>query len=95
MNQNNLDLIKTRNSLRETDYDEYKKVKYKITTECRIGKDKWLEINFKKIETDLIRNNSDKAYNKLKRLNYIPKTISNVVNDKSGSILFENDKVEK
>lgn len=39
MNQNILDLIKIRNSLRETDYEEYKKVKNRITTECKIAKD--------------------------------------------------------
>jgi hypothetical protein len=50
-------------------------------------------VNCKKIETDLIRNNTDKAYNKVKRINYIPKTKSNVVKDKSGNILFENKKV--
>jgi len=33
-------LIKIRNSLRETNYDEYKKVKNKITTECKIAKKK-------------------------------------------------------
>lgn len=41
------------------------------------------------IEIDLIRNNIDKAYNKVKRLK-IPKTRSNVVKDKTGGILFEN-----
>lgn len=72
MNRHILDLIKIRNSLRETDYDEYKKKrKNKITTECRITKDQWLEINCRDIETDLIRNNADNAYNKVKKLNYI------------------------
>lgn len=56
-NQNILELIKIRNSLREADCDEYKQTKNKITTERRIAKDKWLEVNCKEIETDLIRNN--------------------------------------
>lgn len=78
MNQNILDLIKIRNSLREINYDEYKKVKNKITIECRIAKDISMEKNCKEIETDLIRNNIDKAYNKVKRLNYTQKTRSSL-----------------
>lgn len=58
-------------------------------------KDKWLEVNGKEIKTDLIRNNTDKAYYKVKRLNYSLKTRSNMVNDKTGNILLENKKVAK
>lgn len=57
MNQNILNLIKIINSLTETNYEEYKKVKNKITIECRITKDKWLEMNCKETEADLMRNN--------------------------------------
>jgi hypothetical protein len=91
MNQTILDSIKVRNPLRETDY--YKKIKNKVTTECRITKDKWLEVNCKEIETNLKRNNTDKTYNKVKCINYTPKTRSHVVKDKSRKILFKNEKV--
>lgn len=86
MNQNILELLKIRNSLKY--YDEYKSIKNKITTECRITKDKWLEVNYKEIETDLVTNNTDNAYNKVKRLNYMSKTKSIIVKNKTGIILF-------
>lgn len=88
-----LDMIVTRNKLRTKDYTEYKKVKNEVTTKCREAKEKWLEENIKEIEADILVNNTSKAYNKVKNFEYKPKTRSNIVRDKDGKILFENNKV--
>jgi hypothetical protein len=47
----------------------------------------------KKIEYLLIKNNTDRAYNRVRSLEYKPRTKNNIVSDKYGNILFENEKV--
>lgn len=79
MNQQILKLIKERNKLREVDYAKYKHIKNQITNECRIAKDEWIRENCKEIEYFLLKNNADKAYNRVKSLEYTQKTRSNIV----------------
>lgn len=49
-----------------------------------ITKEKWLEvIDCKEIKFDLLRNNADKAYNKIKKLQYMSiKSYENLVKDR-------------
>lgn len=93
MTKDILDLIIKRNKLRNKDFTEYKKVKHEVTEKCKAAKEKWLEENIKEIEADMLLNNTSKAYNKVKKMQYKPKTKSNIVRDKEGKILFENSKV--
>lgn len=51
-----------------------------------------MEKNSIEIETMMARNNNG-VYAKVKKLQYEPKTKSNIVKDKSGKILFDNEKV--
>jgi hypothetical protein len=88
-----LELINERNKWRNEDYGKYKKIKNKITSECKISKDEWMMNNSKEIEYLLSKNRADKAYAKLKKLEYKPITRSNIVRDKEGKLLFENEKV--
>lgn len=81
MNQQILELIKLRNRLRTVDYVEYKKINNEITNQCRKAKDLWLQKNCKEIEYYLTKNNTDKAYNRVKRLEYKPRTKINIVRD--------------
>lgn len=89
----------TRNSrshkLRSEDYNQYKQIKNEVTSKCREAKEKWLKENIEEIEIHLAKNNTDKAYNTVKKLHQKHKTTSNIVKDKEGKILFENEKVAK
>lgn len=95
MTEKILDLIEERNKVRKQDYIKYKEIKNKITEECRKAKNNWLEENCKEIEYCLSKNNADRAYNKVKSLQTTLSTRSNIVKDKQGNILFENDKVSE
>uniref|UniRef100_A0A8D8U352 Craniofacial development protein 2 n=1 Tax=Cacopsylla melanoneura TaxID=428564 RepID=A0A8D8U352_9HEMI len=86
-------MIKQRNEERKRNYDKYKQIKNKITDMCRKAKDLWLRDNCEEIEYCLMKNNPDKAYNKVKSLQYTPRTRSNIVKDKEGTTLFEINKV--
>lgn len=93
MTKDILDMIIIRNKLRNADYIQYKKVKNEVSMKCREAKEKWLDENIKEIEVDLLLNNTSRVYNKVKNLQYKPKTRRNIVRDKDGKILFENNKV--
>lgn len=93
MTENILEMIKQRNEARKTDQVLYKKIKNQITELCRKAKDEWLKNNCEEIQYCLMKNSIDKAYNKVKSLQYSPRTRSNIVKDKEGRTLFENEKV--
>jgi len=90
MTQKILELINQKNVLRTVDHVEYKRIKNEITNQCREAKDLWLRENCKEIENLLIKNNTDRAYNRIRSLEYKPRTKSNIVSDKYGNLLFEN-----
>jgi len=90
MTQKILEYIRQRNLLRTVDHVEYKSIKNEITNQCREAKDLWLHKNCKAIEYFLIKNNTHKAYNKVKGLEYKPRIKSNIVSNKYGNLLFEN-----
>lgn len=92
MTENILEMIKQRNEARKTDQVLYKKIKNQITELCRKAKDEWLKNNCEEIQYCLMKNSIDKAYNKVKSLQYSPRTRSNIVKDKEGRTLFENEK---
>lgn len=87
-----LELIKERNIWRNKDYDKYKRIKNTVTAECRKAKEKWMDENSAEIEC-MMNNNNNKVYAKVKRLQYEPRTRSNIVKDKEGRIVFDNEKV--
>uniref|UniRef100_A0A8D9DT62 Craniofacial development protein 2 n=1 Tax=Cacopsylla melanoneura TaxID=428564 RepID=A0A8D9DT62_9HEMI len=87
-----LELIKERNYWRNKDYEKYKRIKNTVTTECRKAKERWMDENSAEIEYMMNRNNNG-VYAKVKRLQYEPKTRSNIVKDKEGKIMFDNEKV--
>lgn len=93
MTQNILEMINERNGLRKEDYEKYKQLKNKITEECRKAKNIWLEENCKEIEYCLRKNNTDRAYTKVKSLQPTTRTRSNIVKNKEGKLLFENEQV--
>ncbi|VVC42424.1 Reverse transcriptase domain [Cinara cedri] len=78
MTQDILDFIKERN----IDYDKYKFLKNKITQKCRQAKEKWMEEYSEDIEIMMKRNNNG-VYAKVKKLQYTPKTRSNIVKNKA------------
>ncbi|KAI5724736.1 hypothetical protein M8J77_006570 [Diaphorina citri] len=63
-----------------------------VTAKCREAKEKWMDENSAEIEAMMIRN-SNEVYAKVKKLQYNPKTKSNIVRDKEGNVLFDNEKV--
>lgn len=87
-----LELIKERNIWRNKDYEKYKIIKNTVTAECRKAKEKWMDKNSAEIEYMMNRNNNG-VYAKVKRLQYEPRTRSNIVKDKEGRIVFDNEKV--
>ncbi|KAL4100956.1 hypothetical protein QTP88_020980 [Uroleucon formosanum] len=93
MTQKILKLIKQRNILRTVDHVEYKRIKNEITNQCREAKNLWLRENCKEIEYLLIKNNTDRIYNRVRSLEYKQRTKSNTVSDKYGNLIFENEKV--
>lgn len=93
MNQQIVELIRQKNKLRTVNQVEYKKIKNETINLCRKAKDLWLLENCKDIEYFLTKNNTDKEYNRIKSLEYKPRTKSNIVRDKYGNLLFENEKV--
>lgn len=86
-----LALIDKRNKLRNKDFDHYRIIKNLITRKCRLEKDRWMEEVSEEIEKYLLSGNPNKAYTKIKALQYKPKTKSNIV--KEGRILLENENV--
>ncbi|XP_050439147.1 craniofacial development protein 2-like [Adelges cooleyi] len=92
MSQDILELIKERNFWRNKDYDKYKHLRNKIIQKCRQAKEKWMEEYSEDIEMMMKRNNNG-VYAKVKKLQYTPKTRSNIVKNKAGKILFDNDEV--
>lgn len=93
MTQYILELIHQRNEARKVDYSNYKHIKNQITEECRRAKNQWLEKECNEIDYCLKKNFTDKAYNKVKSSQTTPRTKSNIVKDKEGKILFDNESV--
>uniref|UniRef100_A0A8D8RMY9 Craniofacial development protein 2 n=1 Tax=Cacopsylla melanoneura TaxID=428564 RepID=A0A8D8RMY9_9HEMI len=87
-----LSLIKERNYWKTRDNEKYKQIKNMVTEECRKAKTKWMDENSVEIQ-QLINKHDNGVYSKIKKLQYTPRTKSNIVKDKEGKVLFDNEKV--
>jgi hypothetical protein len=91
-----LELIKERNKVKKKgNFGKYKEIKNLITLKCRQEKDKWMKEMSEDIEQDIESGKTDKAYAKIRALQYKPRTKSNIVKDKEGKILLDEKSVSK
>ena len=73
----------------------YRLINKEIKKGMREAKEKWIGDKCKEIEDNLERNNSKRAYQVVKELTNERKTITNVIKDKSGKSLTEENAVIK